>query len=187
MASVANQFSATQAAREIAAGRLTSEALVRACLARIAERESTVQAWAFLDPERAIEQARACDRGPRRGPLHGVPVGVKDVIDTADMPTAYNSPIYAGHRPRWDAACVAAARRAGAVILGRSFIVGPTIGPGAAIWFATWARRSTALRIRHSTFGTIRSLSDVSSGGCSAREVVISKRCNCARARRSSS
>jgi Asp-tRNA(Asn)/Glu-tRNA(Gln) amidotransferase A subunit family amidase len=74
MASVANQFSATQAAREIAAGRLTSETLVRACLARIAERESTVQAWAFLDPELAIEQARACDRGPRRGVLHGVPV-----------------------------------------------------------------------------------------------------------------
>ena len=113
MASVANQFSATQAAREIAAGRLTSETLVRACLARIAEREPTVQAWAFLDPELAIEQARACDRGPRRGPLHGVPVGVKDVIDTADMPTAYNSAIYAGHRPHADAACIAAARRAG--------------------------------------------------------------------------
>ena len=120
MASVANQFSATQAAREIAAGRLTSETLVRACLARIAERESTVQAWAFLDPELAIEQARACDRGPRRGVLHGVPVGVKDVIDTADMPTAYNSAIYAGHRPRADAACIAAARRAGAVILGKT-------------------------------------------------------------------
>ena len=120
MASVANQFSATQAAREIAAGRLTSETLVRACLARIAEREPTVQAWAFLDPELAIEQARACDRGPRRGVLHGVPVGVKDVIDTADMPTAYNSAIYAGHRPHADAACIAAARRAGAVILGKT-------------------------------------------------------------------
>jgi amidase len=120
MASVANQFSATQAAREIAAGRLTSETLVRACLARIAEREPTVQAWAFLDPELAIEQARACDRGPRRGVLHGVPVGVKDVIDTADMPTAYNSAIYGGHRPRADAACIAAARRAGAVILGKT-------------------------------------------------------------------
>ena len=120
MASVANQFSATQAAREIAAGRLTSETLVRACLARIAEREPTVQAWAFLDAELAIEQARACDRGPRRGVLHGVPVGVKDVIDTADMPTAYNSAIYAGHRPHADAACIAAARRAGAVILGKT-------------------------------------------------------------------
>ena len=118
MASVANQFSATQAAREIAAGRLTSETLVRACLARIAEREATVQAWAFLDPDLAIEQARACDRGPRRGVLHGVPVGVKDVIDTADMPTAYNSAVYGGYRPRADAACIAAARRAGAVILG---------------------------------------------------------------------
>jgi Asp-tRNA(Asn)/Glu-tRNA(Gln) amidotransferase A subunit family amidase len=120
MASVPNQISALQAAREIAAGRLTSEALVRACLGRIAERDQAVQAFAFIDPDLAIEQARACDRGPRRGILHGVPVGVKDVIDTADMPTAYNSPIYAGHRPRADAACVAAVRRAGAVILGKT-------------------------------------------------------------------
>ena len=120
MATVAHQISATQAAREIAAGRLTSEALVRACLSRITEREAHVQAWAFLDPERAIAQARACDRGPRRGPLHGVPIGVKDVIDTADMPTAYNSPIYANHQPRADAACVAAVRRAGAVIMGKT-------------------------------------------------------------------
>ncbi len=120
MASLPNQMSALQAAREIAAGRLTSEALVRGCLARIAERDAAVQAWAFVDPEAAIEQARACDRGPRRGLLHGVPVGVKDVIDTADQPTAYNSPIYAGHRPRADAACVAAVRRAGAVILGKT-------------------------------------------------------------------
>ena len=65
------------------------------------------------DPELAIEQARACDRGPRRGPLHGVPVGVKDVIDTADMPTDCNSPIYKGHRPAKDAACVARLRQAG--------------------------------------------------------------------------
>ncbi|MBC7781576.1 MAG: amidase [Proteobacteria bacterium] len=120
MASVPNQISAIQAAREIAAGRLTSEALVRACLGRIAERDPTVLAWAFLNPDLALEQARACDRGPKRGVLHGVPVGVKDVIDTVDMPTAYNSPIYAGHRPRADAACVAAVRRAGAVILGKT-------------------------------------------------------------------
>jgi len=120
MASVANQFSATQAAREIAAGRLSSEALVRACLARIAERDHTVKAWAFLDAEIALEQARACDRGPRRGPLHGVPVGVKDVIDTADMPTGCNSSIYAGHRPLADAACIAAVRRAGGIILGKT-------------------------------------------------------------------
>ena len=120
MASIPHQLSAVQAAREIAAGRLTSEALVRSCLGRIAEREAGVQAWAFLDPELALAQARACDRGPRRGVLHGVPVGVKDVIDTADMPTAYNSPIYAGHRPRADAACVAAVRRAGAIILGKT-------------------------------------------------------------------
>ena len=120
MATVAHQISAAQAAREIAAGRLTSETLVRACLSRITERDAHVQAWAFLDHDLAIAQARACDRSPRRGPLHGVPIGVKDVIDTADMPTAYNSPIYANHQPRADAACVAAVRRAGAVIMGKT-------------------------------------------------------------------
>ena len=93
MASVANQFSATQAAREIAAGRLTSETLVRACLARIAEREPTVQAWAFLDPELAIEQARACDRGPRREELTASSPSLDPVVqpveeDGDDLPKA---------------------------------------------------------------------------------------------------
>ncbi|MDH5246064.1 MAG: amidase [Betaproteobacteria bacterium] len=115
-----NTLSAAEAARRIAAGELTSEALVAACLARIAAREPEVQAWAFLDPQLALAQARALDGERPRGPLHGVPVGIKDVIDTADMPTEYNSPIYRGHRPRADAACVAVLRRAGCVILGKT-------------------------------------------------------------------
>ncbi len=115
-----NQISAAEAARRIASGRLTSEVLVSACLERIAARERDVQAWAFLDAGLALEQARARDREPPRSPLHGVPFGIKDVIDTADMPTEYNSPIYRGHRPAWDAACVAILRKAGCVILGKT-------------------------------------------------------------------
>jgi Asp-tRNA(Asn)/Glu-tRNA(Gln) amidotransferase A subunit family amidase len=115
-----NRLSAAEAARRIAGGELTSEALVTAHLARIAAREPEVQAWAFMDPELAVRQARALDRESPRSPLHGVPVGIKDVIDTSDMPTEYNSPIYRGHRPPWDAACVSMLRRAGCVILGKT-------------------------------------------------------------------
>ena len=112
---------ASEAARAIADGRTTSEAVVGACLARIAEREATVRAWAFLDPDLAIAQARACDAAPKPvGPLHGVPVGIKDIFDTADMPTEMGSPIYAGHRPASDAAAVAILRASGAVILGKT-------------------------------------------------------------------
>ncbi|MGH8691555.1 MAG: amidase family protein, partial [Burkholderiales bacterium] len=93
---------------------------VEACLAGIAARDGELRAWAAVDPEFARRQARALDAGPSRGPLHGIPVGVKDIFDTADLPTGYGSPIYAGHRPAADAACVAAARAAGAVILGKT-------------------------------------------------------------------
>jgi Asp-tRNA(Asn)/Glu-tRNA(Gln) amidotransferase A subunit family amidase len=99
---------------------MKSEALVAACLERIAQREREVHAWAFLDPERALAEARQRDREAPRSALHGVPVGIKDVIDTADMPTEYNSPIYRGYQPKWDAACVALLRRAGCVILGKT-------------------------------------------------------------------
>ena len=112
--------SATEAARRIERGELTSEALVSECLERIAARDETVRAWAFLDRAHALAQARALDRGPRRGVLHGIPVGIKDVLDTAELPTEYNSPIYRGHRPKADAACVAELKRAGAVILGKT-------------------------------------------------------------------
>ena len=115
-----HELTASDAAARIAAGELGSESLVRACLARISAREPEVAAWQYLDPDRALEQARAADRSRPRGALHGVPIGVKDIIDTVDMPTTLGSTIYAGRRPQWDAACVAAARAAGAIVIGKT-------------------------------------------------------------------
>lgn len=114
------QMSATVASAAIHAGELTSEALVAACLERIAQREGEVRAWAWIDPEQALAQARAADRVKPRSRLHGIPVGIKDVIDTFDMPTEYGSPIYKSHRPAADAACVAQIRELGGVILGKT-------------------------------------------------------------------
>ena len=115
-----NQLSATEAATRIAAGTLKSEALVAACLERVRQREDDVRAWAFIDPELALAQARACDKASPRTRLHGIPVGVKDVLDTADLPTEYGSPIYRGNRAACDAACVAQVRELGGVILGKT-------------------------------------------------------------------
>jgi len=115
-----NELSATQIAATIAAGQATCEAVARACLERIAAREPVVKAFVNLDPDHVLGQARALDRGPNRGPLHGVPIGLKDTIDTFDMPTEMGSPIFRGHRPRGDASCVALLRRAGALILGKT-------------------------------------------------------------------
>jgi Asp-tRNA(Asn)/Glu-tRNA(Gln) amidotransferase A subunit family amidase len=115
-----NRLTATEIVRAIAAGDTTCEAIVRDCLRRIEAREKDVHAWASIDPELALRQARALDRAPARGPLHGVPIGIKDIIDTTDLPTEMGSPIYRGHRPTSDAACVALTRAAGAVILGKT-------------------------------------------------------------------
>lgn len=115
-----SEITAAEAARQLAVSETTSEALVAACLERIAEREASVRAWAFVDRAAALAQARALDRMPRRSRLHGVPFGIKDIIDTADLPTEYNSPIYRGHRPRADAACVTLLKQAGCVILGKT-------------------------------------------------------------------
>ena len=115
-----NMLSAGEAAAAIARGAISSEALVRACLSRIEARENVVHAWSALDADGAIAQARACDAGPRRGPLHGVPFGVKDVLATADLPTQMGSPIYAGFRTKGDAACVGLLRAAGAIVLGKT-------------------------------------------------------------------
>src|SRR5271165_3950376 len=114
-----NTLSAIDIAKKIAAGETTCEAVVRDCVVRVARRDSVVQAFVNFDPDYALAQARALDRGSNRGPLHGVPIGVKDIIDTFDMPTEMGSPIYRGYRPTADAACVALLRRAGAVILGK--------------------------------------------------------------------
>jgi len=117
-------LSAAEAARLIHEGVISSEQYVGACLERVREVEGDVQAWAFLDPEYALTQARARDEyrltGRAIGPLHGVPVGLKDIIDTADMPTENGSVLHAGRTPSRDATVVAMLRAAGAVIMGKT-------------------------------------------------------------------
>src|SRR5687767_5716717 len=113
-------LTAAAAAAQIREKTLTSEALVRSCLERIAARDADVRAWAYVDPAYAIAQARELDKRPAAGPLHGLAFGVKDVIDTGDMPTGQNSPVYVNHRPAKDAACVAVVRQSGALILGKT-------------------------------------------------------------------
>ena len=92
-------LSAREAARRIAERRLGAEELTAACLDQIAAREPVVGAWEYLDPDEALAAARRRDQEAPRGPLHGVPIAVKDLIDTVDMPTAYGSPIYRGPSP----------------------------------------------------------------------------------------
>src|SRR5258708_34688681 len=106
-------LSARDAAREIAAGRLSAVALVTACLERIAARESVGGAWHHLDRDAALAAARRCDASPPSGPLHGIPIAVKDLIDTIDMPTGYGSAIYEGHRPAADPPSAPRARAPG--------------------------------------------------------------------------
>jgi Asp-tRNA(Asn)/Glu-tRNA(Gln) amidotransferase A subunit family amidase len=119
-----NWLSAGDAARAIREGAMGAEELVAACLGRIREAEPEVQAWQHLDPEYALQQARARDEERRQGvavgPLHGVPVGIKDIIDTADMPTEDGTVLHAGRTPARDAAVVASLRGAGAVIMGKT-------------------------------------------------------------------
>jgi len=120
-----NSLSLSDAVRAIARGDLSSEDLVRACLARIAEREPVIRGFASLDAEGALAAARDRDKavllgGKPLGPLHGVPFAIKDVIDTADLPTEHNSVIYKGFRPGQDAACVTILRAAGAIVLGKT-------------------------------------------------------------------
>ena len=100
--------------------RHTVVASVSTLAERIEALEPELRAWAYFDAELALEQARHLEAREVGGPLHGVPVGVKDIFDTADMPTEYGSPIYAGHRPRIDAAAVTRLRAAGAVVMGKT-------------------------------------------------------------------
>jgi Asp-tRNA(Asn)/Glu-tRNA(Gln) amidotransferase A subunit family amidase len=117
-------LSAADAARLIRDGIVSSEQYVAACLERVRAVDADVGAWTFLDPDHALAQARAADatrlEGRPIGPLHGVPVGVKDIIDTADMPTEHGSPLYAGRTPARDATVVAMLRAAGAVVMGKT-------------------------------------------------------------------
>ena len=132
------RLSATQAAAAIAAGEIRSEDLVRACLDRIDLRDGQVRAWQYLDPEGAIRRAQELDSQKPLGPLHGVPIGIKDVIATRCMPTGYGSPIYGEYDPEEDATCIALLKRAGAIILGKTVTAefatyqpGPTTNPHA--------------------------------------------------------
>lgn len=113
-------WSARRIVEGLAQRQITAEAVTRSCLDRIAERDELIQAWVAINPECAIAQARDIDKADQSGWLRGVPIGVKDVIDTFDLPTAYGSDIYASHQPRIDAASVALLREAGAVIPGKT-------------------------------------------------------------------
>lgn len=119
-----NWLTATETARLIRDGVVSSEEHLRACLARTEDTEPTVQAWAHLDPDFALEQAGDADRHRKRGapcgPLHGVAVGIKDIIDVRGMPTEDGTVLHAGRMPRRDAAVVARLRAAGAVVLGKT-------------------------------------------------------------------
>lgn len=131
-----HQLSAAEVAAAISSGRVTCEEVARACLERVQQREPIVRAWSFLDADLVLRQARHLDTQPPCGKLHGVPVGIKDVIDSHDMPTEMGSPIYHGYRPRADASIVALLRGAGALIFGKTvtcefaFVApGPTTNP----------------------------------------------------------
>ena len=106
-------------------GLLDVETVARACLDRIAARDPLVHAWAEIDPERVLGEAQRLDAIPpdRRGPLHGVPMGIKDVLLTRDMPTRYGSALYRDFAPTIDAASVAVLRAAGALLLGKTHTV----------------------------------------------------------------
>ncbi|HQY28786.1 MAG TPA: amidase family protein, partial [Burkholderiaceae bacterium] len=118
------RLSATEAAREIRAGRLSAEDYARALLARIDEREPEVQAWAWLDREHALAQARAVDERRRRGvgagPLAGLPVGIKDIVDVRGLPTEAGTVLHAGRIAQADAALVARLRAAGGWPMGKT-------------------------------------------------------------------
>jgi amidase len=119
---------------KISNGELTAEEVTRAYIEQIETCEPLVNAWQFFDPDLALQSARTLDRNSlsRNTPLRGIPLAVKDLMDTADMPTAYGSPIYAGHRPQFDAACVGACRDAGMVLLGKTVTTEfATFEPGA--------------------------------------------------------
>ncbi|HUQ73992.1 MAG TPA: amidase [Burkholderiales bacterium] len=124
MADDASLLSASECAERLRAGLLTSEELVGSCLQRIRAIEPTVQAWTFLDEQLALAQARSADERRRSGEpvgaLNGIPVGIKDIIDTADMPTENGTVLHKGRMPRTDAAVVARLRAAGAVIMGKT-------------------------------------------------------------------
>ena len=117
------RLSAYAAARGIAEGTLSSERLVRSCIERILEREETVRAWEHFAPDHALEQARRCDRSASKGLLHGLPVGVKDVLDTVDMPTLWGDvATFGDRRPHRNAPVVQRLHEENAVLLGKTTV-----------------------------------------------------------------
>jgi Asp-tRNA(Asn)/Glu-tRNA(Gln) amidotransferase A subunit family amidase len=131
-----NEWTACEIAAAVNAGKVTCEAVTRACLDRIATREPEVQAWSHCNPDQAITAARELDRRGAKGPIAGVPFGVKDIIDSEDMPTEWGTPIHRGRQPERDAACVALSRKAGGLLLGKAVTTefanlhaGPTRNP----------------------------------------------------------
>jgi Asp-tRNA(Asn)/Glu-tRNA(Gln) amidotransferase A subunit family amidase len=131
-----HRLSAVTLAHLVESGELTAEAIVRSCLERIRDREPVVRAWTHLDRAAALAAARESDRKGERAILRGVPFGIKDIFDTADMPSGYGSPIYTGCRPSFDASAASLPRAAGAVLLGKTVTTefanrhpGPTSNP----------------------------------------------------------
>lgn len=127
-----NTLSATEIVAQTNSNALRCEEVALACLDRVSTREPSTKAWSFVDPQLVLQQARELDTRAARGPLLGVPVGVKDVIETYDMPTGMGSPIYEGYRAKSDASCVAMLRAAGAIIFGKTItceFAGVTAGP----------------------------------------------------------
>jgi amidase len=131
-----NEWTASDIAAAVNRGELSCETVARACLDRIAARETEVHAWSHCDPDQAIAAARELDRKGASGPLAGVPFGVKDIIDSADMPTEWGTPIHRGRQPERDASCIALSRKAGGLLLGKTVTTefanlhpGPTRNP----------------------------------------------------------
>ncbi|KAF4975938.1 hypothetical protein FZEAL_7355 [Fusarium zealandicum] len=118
------RLTASEALSRIHADELSVQGYAESLLQRVKARDEQVKAWAYLDESAIIEQARALDAVPKkkRGPLHGLPIAVKDVIYTKDMPTQYNSSLYEGSFPKVDAASVRILRHAGALIFGRPYL-----------------------------------------------------------------
>lgn len=115
-----HELSAIEAAAKIKSGDLKAEQLVRSCLERIDERDQHVGAWSYIDKDKAIAEAVKSDKAGNPGPLSGLPIAVKDIMDTADMPTTYGSTIYGDHQPTEDARCVKNVRTSGGIILGKT-------------------------------------------------------------------
>ena len=117
-------LTAREAIAQLSTSQLSALELAQACLARIEQREQAVEAWQYLNPDQVVEQAIACDlaraTGTPLGPLHGIPVAVKDICATTDMPTGWGTPIHAGQQLNYDAAVVARLRAAGAIIMGKT-------------------------------------------------------------------